>query len=271
MQRIPVESSDIVSIGYDSREHVLEIEFGGHRIYRYFEVPEDVYRLFLRADSYGGYFNAHINKYYKYRRVDEAAPGEKFEGVVFVSGNERKLRDLQAACTEFDIPVEQLSLPIDEIQSDDFEKIIRHKARQAYMSAGKPVVVNDSFWNIPALKGFPGAYMKEVTHWFSPDDFLALMATKSDRSISCTDTLMYFDGKRSKLFSKVHWGTITDTPRGDGLAIERVIVMQGQHETVAEANNRTDEPVVDIKQTVWYEFAKWFATQRKLRSFGRRT
>jgi len=64
MQRQPVKSSQIRSVGYDPAEHVLEIEFHSGGIYRYFGVPAEVHAALLRARSRGKYFEAHIKGAY---------------------------------------------------------------------------------------------------------------------------------------------------------------------------------------------------------------
>jgi non-canonical purine NTP pyrophosphatase (RdgB/HAM1 family) len=266
MQRLPVESSDIISIGYDPAEQLLEIEFHEGRIYRYVDVPQKTYDHFLKANSYGGYFNAHINGYYRYRRIDESGKPEKFDAIAFVSGNKRKAVHLQMALDKYGLQMEQLELPVDEIQGTDPEKIALHKAKQAYKLAGRPVVVNDAFWNITALRGFPGAYMKEITTWFKAEDFLALLADKKDRSVSYTSTITYYDGKKSKMFSKVHWGTIVAEPRGKGhFSIDQIVEMENKGKTIAEFSDDGLKPSVDIDDSVWAEFAKWFNMQRKLK------
>src|SRR5256885_161986 len=101
-----------------------------------------------------------------------------------------------------------LRLPVDEIQGHEPQAIAMHKAKEAHKLAQRPVVVNDAFWNILALRGFPGAYMSYIVGWLKPEDFLALLKNKPDRTISCTDTLVYYDGKRSKVFSRDIWGKI---------------------------------------------------------------
>lgn len=60
MQRHRVESSLIVSVGYDPKEQILELELTNKRIYRYFEVDPQTHRDLLEADSLGQYFNAFI-------------------------------------------------------------------------------------------------------------------------------------------------------------------------------------------------------------------
>lgn len=60
MDRLPVISSSIASIGYDESRHVLEIEFLSGSVYRYFHVPTEVYAGLMAASSHGAYFNEAI-------------------------------------------------------------------------------------------------------------------------------------------------------------------------------------------------------------------
>lgn len=69
MQRTPVDSSDLVSVGYDPLTRILEVEFKENRVYQYLDVPKDIYEGLLRAESYGRYFHTYIIAYYRYRRV----------------------------------------------------------------------------------------------------------------------------------------------------------------------------------------------------------
>jgi XTP/dITP diphosphohydrolase len=265
MKRTPVDSSDVVSIGYDTAERTLEVEFRGDRIYRYADVPQDIYDAFTRADSYGGYFNSYINGYYRYRKV-EAASREKPSGLAFATGNPRKFRDMLHALEPLGIEVEQLKLEIDEIQSDDGEKVALAKAKAAFRMAGRPVVINDSYWSIPALKGFPGAYMSSVAKWLTAEDFLKLMDGKTDRSICCTENLVYYDGKRSKTFSRDYWGAFTHEPRGETQHdIDKVIVLNGQELTIAENERQNNRTSIDPADSIWHEFAKWYNLQRRLK------
>jgi hypothetical protein len=39
MDRTPVSSSNLSSVGYDPDEQILEIEFNGGRVYQYYDVP----------------------------------------------------------------------------------------------------------------------------------------------------------------------------------------------------------------------------------------
>jgi hypothetical protein len=69
MKRIPVQSTAIRSIGYDSTAETLDVEFLNGRVYRYFAVPEFLYRGFLLAGSKGDYFRTRINNRFRYEEI----------------------------------------------------------------------------------------------------------------------------------------------------------------------------------------------------------
>ena len=70
MERIPVTSITMASIGYDLESRILEIEFTGGAVYQYFGVPEEIYQELLRAESKGKYFNLVFKPHgFEYRQL----------------------------------------------------------------------------------------------------------------------------------------------------------------------------------------------------------
>jgi len=69
MDRTPVSSSNIRSIGYDSGSGTLEIEFNSGPVYQYFDVPESEYDGLMAASSHGTYFNASIKHAYQFVKL----------------------------------------------------------------------------------------------------------------------------------------------------------------------------------------------------------
>lgn len=69
MQRIPVSSSNLVAVGYDSPSMTLQIEFRGGKVYEYAHVPEANYMNLMAASSKGRYFDSMIKDAYPCRRV----------------------------------------------------------------------------------------------------------------------------------------------------------------------------------------------------------
>jgi hypothetical protein len=69
MEREPVRSTAIRSIGFDLQSRTLEVEFTSGKVYRYFDVPEFLYRGFLVAKSKGAYFNTRINARFRQEEI----------------------------------------------------------------------------------------------------------------------------------------------------------------------------------------------------------
>lgn len=70
MQRTPVQSSNLASVGYDPPSATLEVEFHSSGIYQYFGVPSEIYEGLMSAGSKGTYFDQRIKKGgYPYSKV----------------------------------------------------------------------------------------------------------------------------------------------------------------------------------------------------------
>lgn len=69
MKRTPVESSMIQDIGYDPETETLEIGFNSGTVYQYFEVEQETYDAFMKADSKGRYFLDSVEPFYVYGKV----------------------------------------------------------------------------------------------------------------------------------------------------------------------------------------------------------
>ena len=176
--------------------------------------------------------------------------------VLFATRNVRKLGEAALGCQLFGVAIEQADVVFQEIQSKDPVAIALHKSQQAFSHLRKPVVVADTFWAIPALNGFPGAYMKEVTRWFGPQDFINLLRPYQDKRICFTETVVYRDADQRRTFSGEYWGVISPIPRGQGIAIEQVAEFNGH--TIAERRNQGHYSHAP-EEFVWSEFAEWYA------------
>lgn len=69
MNRDPVTSSNVTSVGYDPGSGTLEVEFHNGSIYQYFDVPEAIYNGLIHADSVGGFLAAYVKGTYRFSRV----------------------------------------------------------------------------------------------------------------------------------------------------------------------------------------------------------
>lgn len=70
MNRNYVNSTMIVSIGYDATQGILEVEFkSSGQIWQYYDVPENIWYEIESASSTGKYFNANIKGSYPENRI----------------------------------------------------------------------------------------------------------------------------------------------------------------------------------------------------------
>ncbi len=69
MDRQRVSSSNLESVGYDSKDEILEIKFHNGGIYQYSNVPFEKYELLMNASSKGSYFARFIKDRYRYRKI----------------------------------------------------------------------------------------------------------------------------------------------------------------------------------------------------------
>lgn len=183
--------------------------------------------------------------------------------LVLVTGNLNKFQEAQEIMNSFGIKLEQVKVSIDEIQSDSPEEVTIDKAKKAYEVVKKPLFVNDSGWIFTALNGFPGPFMKHINHWFSPEDFIALMSRYDNKEVILRETIVFTDGNIVKVFKRDIRGTILAQPKGDkGVSSDKVISLSPNGRSISETYDDPSENNGDTKESIWKDFATWFAEDK---------
>jgi hypothetical protein len=62
--RQPVHSHALAAVGYSKRLHALEVEFVSGAVYRYSNVPPQIYRDFLSATSKAQFYDANVRGHF---------------------------------------------------------------------------------------------------------------------------------------------------------------------------------------------------------------
>lgn len=186
--------------------------------------------------------------------------------IICVTGNTDKFTVAKAACLQNNVALTQNEIDIDEIQGEDGQLIVEDKAKKAYSVIKKPVVVTDDSWSIVGLKGFPGAYMKSVTHWLSSQDFINLTSSLEDKTTELHQYVAYYDGNELKIFSNMISGKVISSPRGNsGPSWTKVVELEGDGGmTMAEfwdsRGSENSQPEHTRKGAeIWLSFAKWYS------------
>lgn len=69
MERVPVQSSNVLSVGYDAEDGILEVEYAGGSVYEYYRVPKHVFDGLTTSSSPGHYVATNVKDVYQYRRI----------------------------------------------------------------------------------------------------------------------------------------------------------------------------------------------------------
>ena len=178
----------------------------------------------------------------------------------YITENKNKLESAKSFFEKYNIEIKQKVLPIYEIQSADGIEIATSKAQQVWEIIKEPLFISDSFWTISSLNGFPGAYMKYMNDWFSPEDFLNLMKDKKDRTIILRNTIVYIDKNNPHIFTNDYYGKIlTEKYKGNySYSLDAIVSFSKDGKSIAEEiENRN----FTEKDNCWLNLAEWLKSK----------
>jgi KTSC domain len=69
MIEVQIKSSSLKSASYDCLNGAMLVTFTNGTVYKYYEVPLDLFTKFRLANSQGQYFNKHISPNFMYRKM----------------------------------------------------------------------------------------------------------------------------------------------------------------------------------------------------------
>ncbi|MDM8530436.1 non-canonical purine NTP pyrophosphatase [Anaerolineales bacterium HSG25] len=115
----------------------------------------------------------------------------------YATTNQGKLETLQQALKNCPVTLEQFAEEIPEPRSSDVQEIAAVKVAWAYRKLNQPVVALDAGFYIPALNGFPRAYVNFALKTIGLKGILTLVAGK-DRRCEFRECLAYLDNRLNK-------------------------------------------------------------------------
>lgn len=155
---------------------------------------------------------------------------------VYVTGNQNKARLFNDMVG---IDLEHKSVDVDELQSLDLKEVIEHKARSAYSSLKRPVIVEDTQLIFHSLGRLPGPFIKWFLEELDVSGLCRLLDNDKDRSATAGAAIAYYDGDNMQIFESSIKGSIADSPRGDsGFGWNVVFVPDGSLRTLGEMSEK---------------------------------
>ena len=156
-----------------------------------------------------------------------------FSQFKFVTGNSNKAKE---AGEILGIPLEQVEVEgLFEIQTQDLDELVRHKAQQAFDALQCPVLVEDSGLVFSAWKGLPGALVKWFENTVGCEGMLKMLHTFDDRSATAICCLAIHDGDNIQVVRGEVRGVIARNIRGgNGFGCDVFFIPDGYEKTYAE-------------------------------------
>lgn len=158
----------------------------------------------------------------------------------FVTNNPHKLKEVQSMIDSAEIVPAKLK--IEEIQTDDVEKLVKDKLLKAFKKVGRPVFVEHTGLYIENLNNFPGGLTQIFWDKLEADMFSKLLATLETTKTIAKTTIGYCDGKKIYYFDGQISGTISPEPRGNrDSQWDCVFIPDGEKQTFAELGDKKSD------------------------------
>ena len=158
---------------------------------------------------------------------------ERWNQLKFITSNADKVRE---ASKILNCQLEQVStLMIHEIQTYDINKIVEHKARQAYEELKCPVLVEDSGLIFAAWNGLPGALVKWFEISVGCEGVLKMLEGFENREAFAVCMVAVFNGDEMCVTKGEVRGKISYSVRGEnGFGWDTIFIPDRHDRTFAE-------------------------------------
>jgi len=184
--------------------------------------------------------------------------------IFFVTGNANKVDEMQSILdlSNAGIKIEQIIEDIDEISSDDVEKIVLNKARQTYAKYRMPLFCEDTGVFIESLNGFPAANARFVFEKIGLKGILKLMDGESNRDAYMLTAICYMDNeKESHVFSGKMDCIIADSIRGTfGFGYDSILIPKSLDKTFGEDESK--KHMISARAKAFRKFMEYLNNQQ---------
>ncbi|MDO9538278.1 MAG: XTP/dITP diphosphatase [Thermoplasmata archaeon] len=156
--------------------------------------------------------------------------------ILFETGNQGKLKEVQAIFGALGHEVEQLKDEYPEIQADTLEEVVVAGLEWLWNKHKMPIIIDDSGIFIHSLKGFPGVYSAYVFKTLGCPGILKQMEGIDERKAEFKCCAGYVDSEgKITTTSGVCQGRIISEMRGSGgFGYDPIFVPESHEETFAQ-------------------------------------
>lgn len=192
--------------------------------------------------------------------------------IFFVSNNIHKYSEIKSILHDrtTDLDINFYKQNIIEIQDDQIEKIAIEKAKSAYNTVKRPIIIEDDGLFINSLNGFPGQYSSYVFKSIGNRGILRLLEGSRDRSAFFKSIFVYNNGIIVKVLSGQINGKISSTITDGGWGYDPIFIPFNNHDnhhnkTFAELSKTNKKNELSHRSIALDKFVKWFYTKQQIK------
>lgn len=155
--------------------------------------------------------------------------------LLFVTSNRYKVKEAEEILASYGIKVKGLDIKIEELQTEDADRLVKDKVLKAFKIVGRPLLVEHTGLYLSHLNGLPGGLTQLFWDRLKADRFCELFGTTADTSVTARTVIGYVDGRTRRTFHGEAVGRVAESPRGPrGFQWDCCFIPDGQTETYAE-------------------------------------
>jgi XTP/dITP diphosphohydrolase len=159
-----------------------------------------------------------------------------------MSGNAHKIAEVQRILGPVGVDVVAVSKKIEELQTEDVERLVRDKLVKAFEAIGRPLFVEHTGLYLSGLNGLPAGLTQIFWDRLLADRFADLVAGLGDAKVTAKTVLGYCDGRKIHLFEGAIEGTVPRAPAGPThFQWDCLFVPNGSTQTFAEMGAAKDD------------------------------
>jgi XTP/dITP diphosphohydrolase len=180
----------------------------------------------------------------------------------FISQNEQKVEEVRKILTLADVEIISVSRKIEELQTEDVERLVHDKLTKAFTLIGRPLLVEHTGLHLEGLNGLPAGLTQIFWDKLESDRFAALVDGIGNPVVVAKTVLGYCDGEKVHLFEGAVKGKVPKIPAGSrDFQWDCVFVPDGYTQTFAEMGDEKNK--ISMRRKALDAFAGYLGSTRK--------
>ncbi len=160
----------------------------------------------------------------------------------FITKNDNKVEEVNKLLDGIGVDLVPVKHPINEIQTDDVDLLIKDKLLKAFKIVGRPVFVEHTGLYIDSLNQFPGGLTQIFWDKLEADKFSTLFGKGNNTKVIAKTVIGYCDSMKIHTFKGEIKGTIASEPRGSRkFQWDCIFIPEGETLTFSEMEGKKND------------------------------